>query len=74
MTHATRSMLNMLNDRTTEGFYLTIVCACLAFAGMLVSPHPQAEWMLALAWLFMLCSIVCLAGKLALELVEEQAG
>lgn len=74
MTHATRSMLAMLNDRTTQGFYVTIVCACLAFAGMLLAPHQHAEYMLWLAWLFMLGSIACLAGKLAVELVEEQAG
>jgi hypothetical protein len=71
MTHANRSVLALLNRRTTEGFYTAILLACLAFAGMLLVPGDHMEELLALAWLFMLSAIAFLVGKLGLELVLE---
>lgn len=71
MTHAKRSVLALLNRRTTEGFYAAILLACLAFAGMLLAPGDHMERLLALAWLFMLSAIAFLVGKLGLELVLE---
>lgn len=71
MTHARRSVLSLLNQRTTEGFYAAIALACLAFAGMLLAPGDHAEQLLALAWLFMLSAVAFLLGKLGLELALE---
>ncbi|WP_326539301.1 hypothetical protein [Pseudorhodoferax sp.] len=71
MTHAKRSVLALLNQRTTQGFYAAIFCACLAFAGMLLAPGDHMERLLGLAWLFMLSAIAFLVGKLGLELVLE---
>lgn len=68
MTHPKPSVLALLNQRTTQGFYAAIVCACLAFAGMLLAPGDHTEQMLALAWLFMLSAIALLIGKMGLEL------
>lgn len=74
MTHAKRSVLALLNQRTTQGFYAAIVLACLAFAGMLLAPGERTEQLLALAWLFMLSAIAFLVGKLGLELVLDAGG
>jgi hypothetical protein len=73
MTHAQR-VLTLLNHCTTRGFYAAIVCACLAFAGMLLAPGDHAEQLLALAWLCMLSAITLLLGKLGLELVQDAGG
>lgn len=71
MTHAKRSVLSLLNQRTTQGFYAAIVFACLAFAGMLLAPGEHMEPLLGLAWLFMLTAVGFLAGKLGLEWVLD---
>lgn len=74
MTHAKRSVLSLLNERTTQGFYAAIVLACLAFVAMLLAPGDHTEQLLALAWLFMLSAVAFLGGKLGLELALETQG
>lgn len=71
MTQARRSLFALLADRATQGFYLTIVCACLAFASMVLGPTQHTEWLLTLAWVCMLGSMACLLGRVVAELMLE---
>lgn len=71
MTQARRSLFALMADRATQGFYVTIVGACLAFASMVLGPTQHTEWLLTLAWVCMIGSMACLAGRLAAELALE---